>query len=211
MEEYIDQPLSYRDRGVAGLNRRNSAPYAATTESPFSWSDTNHGPRTAPPDEGTFSEPNGETGYKKINMVICPQLLEKLRLYEVREMQVEGRLHHVRESVFVDGERFEYGIIPIGQKYMFRRRDDEWEFRYGLPALKLDDDSNTKQLTPAMKWALQKKVNESRPSVTFCAVTEYGSVKTGYGQDDWERYMVVYENGTQSPYPFDFDRSHSYV
>ena len=204
MEEYIDQPLSYHYRGVSGLKRRNSAPYAAATESPFSWPDTNTVPRTDPSDIGN-------TEYKKINMVICPQLLEKLRLYEIREMHVEGRLNHVRESVFIDGERFEYGIIPIGQKYMFRKRDDDWEFRYGLPTLKFDEVSNTKPLTPMMKWAEQKKLNESRPSITFSIITEYGSVKTGYGNDDWERYMVVYEKGTQSPYPFDFDRSQPYV
>jgi hypothetical protein len=206
--EYIDQPLSYRERGVTGLNRCNAAPYAAATKSSFSWDDAIPGSIPSSDEVPDF----GMLDYKKIKTVICPRLLQKLKLYEVREMEVEGRLQHVRDSVFIDGERFEHGIIPIGQKYMFRQRDDVWEFRYGLPTLKLDDVSDTaKPLTLAMKWTAKKKVSESRPSVAFQIVTEYGSERTGYDQYDWDRYMVVYEKGTQSPYPFDFDRTQNYI
>ena len=45
-------------------------------------------------------------------------------------------------------------------------------------------------------------MSENRPHITLRVISEYGSTRDEGG---WTRQMVMYEEGTQSPYPFTND------
>jgi len=201
---------SYRERGITGLNDFHAAPYASNLSPKFSWDDAQIGwtEHSSNETEEKFESMN----YLKI--LVCPLLDKKVR--ELGVLHPQGRIHHLRTSVWKDGEFLNgRGIPNVGKGQMYRQREDVWEIPYGSPVLKKEDVTREMfgdaPLTMQMKMKVHKKVNDSRPVEIVNIVTEYGSTRVNESRDGWDRYIVMYEKGMTSPHPFEDDCTQNFI
>jgi hypothetical protein len=141
---------------------------------------------------------------------VCPLLREKARQFGT--LYPESRGQHQHRTLWESGESdYGRGIPRIGESQLYLRTEETWEFRCGEPSRTLEDVTKditkdvTKPLTTGMKIKAQKMMNDSRPMETMVVVTEYGSTRVSEAHDGWDRYIVMYEKGTPSPYPFHSD------
>lgn len=115
------------------------------------------------------------------------------------------RIHQVRPDLWVCGESQVGAGSQIGDRHVFRRRVDEWHVVTGEPTLTKPTEEEWKAMSQIQKFKYRKQSYDSRPSVTISVITEYGSTRVDHHSDGWDRYIVVYEQGTPSPYPFTID------
>ena len=135
-------------------------------------------------------------------VIVDPVLQQKLRRHGD---DVHRRIHQVRPDVWLCGESQIGAGVPVGQSHVFRRSIDEWRIVTGEPTLSKPTDEEWKAMSQSDKLKYRKESYDSRPFILISAVTEYGSTRINYSSDGWDRYIVVYEQGTLSPYPFAVD------
>jgi len=135
-------------------------------------------------------------------IVVDPNLQQMLHGHND---DVYRRIHQVRPDLWVCGESQVGAGSRIGDRHVFRRRLDEWHVITGEPTLSKPTEEEWKAMNQTQKWQYRKHSYDSRPSVTISVITEYGSTRVDHHSDGWDRYIVVYEEGTPSPYPFTID------
>lgn len=135
-------------------------------------------------------------------IVVDPNLQQMLRGHND---DVYRRIHQVCPDLWLCGETQVGAGSQIGDRHVFRRRVDEWRVITGSPKLPKPTEDEWKEMSQTQKWQYRKKSYDSRPYITISVMTEYGSTRVDHHSDGWDRYIVVYEQGTPSPYPFTID------
>ena len=129
--------------------------------------------------------------YRRFNpeSTVCPALEQK--------MGRKGTIRHPSFGWWVNGEA-QNPQVPVGESAMWRRDVDEVKvYTEPMPKLKSRWMRMTKE--ERQEWI---SMSENRPHITLRVISEYGSTRDEGG---WTRQMVMYEEGTQSPYPFTND------
>ena len=120
---------------------------------------------------------------RAITVIVDPALEQTLRNYHE---DIHARIHQPGMLLWIVGEGEVGAGAQIGERHLFRRTVTE-----------LQMINNRRGAPPAPP--------APGPAPTFSVVTDYGSTRIDYRRDGWERYIVVYEEGTPSPYPFNHD------